>query len=60
MLILCVYGLWERSKTVAAGLGFLVVSLVTTAIILRDTRPVSNLLGMVMRWTVILTLYRMR
>jgi len=39
MLILCVYGLWERSKTVAAGLGFLVVSLVTTAIILRDTRP---------------------
>ena len=44
MLILCVYGLWERSKLVGAGIAVLVVSLVTTAIVMRDNRPVSNLL----------------
>jgi len=59
MLILCVYGLWERSKLVGAGLAVLVVSCVSTAIILRDNRPVSNLLDIFMCRTLILTLYRM-
>ena len=46
MLILCVYGLWERSKRVGAGIAVLVVTLVTAAIILREKRFVSNLLDM--------------
>ena len=44
MLILCVYGLWERSKRVGAGIVALVVTLVTAAIILREKRFVSDLL----------------
>ena len=42
MLILCVYGLWERSKLVGAGLTVLVVSLVSLAIVMRDKKPVRN------------------
>lgn len=48
MLILCVYGLWEQSKIVGVGLGTAVVVLGTTAIMLRNTRPVGNLLDIVM------------
>lgn len=58
MLILCVYGLWERSKRIGAGIAVLVVSLVTAAIILRERRPVSNLIDIVMCGTLILTLNR--
>lgn len=46
MLILCVYGLWEQSKRIGAGLAVLVIGLVGTAIILRDTKIVRNLLDM--------------
>ena len=48
MLILCVYGLWEQSKLVGGGIAVFVVGLVSTAIILRDMRPVSNRLGIAM------------
>jgi hypothetical protein len=42
MLILCVYALWERSTLVGAGLAVWVVGCVTTAIILRDNKLVSD------------------
>ena len=58
MLILCVYGLWEQSRLVGVGLAVLVVSLVTTAIIMRDTKPVSNLLDILVHRTLILNLHR--
>lgn len=48
MLILCVYGLWEQSKRIGAGLAVLVIGLVGTAIILRDTKIVRNLLDILM------------
>lgn len=48
MLILCVYGLWEQSKLIGGGIAVIVVGLVTTAIILRDMKPVSNRLDIVM------------
>jgi len=48
MLILCVYGLWEQSRLVGGGIAVLVVSLVTLAIVMRENKPVGNLLDTVM------------
>jgi hypothetical protein len=47
MLILCVYALWERSRLIGGGIAVWVVSCGITAIILREKKPVSNLLDKV-------------
>jgi hypothetical protein len=48
MLILCVYALWERSRLIGGGIVIWVVSCMTTAIILRDKKLVSDPLDIIM------------